>query len=226
MPPNVEAAVHKALAKLPADRFATAEAFVRALSEPGVSQVMTAARRTAAPAKAPDKRRTLLLGGALLGLAAVAILGWMRPQSSHQFMNRYPIFLRDNEAVAVAALGGHIAVSPDGRRIVYTGRGEGNTRLWIKEPDQVAPTPIPGTDGALSPAFSPDGRQLAFEIGGRTVRILSLEGGSPLTLTDSANTTAVDWGDDGYVYFEVDSGISRIRATGDMLSKSTSSASG
>jgi hypothetical protein len=29
-------------------------------------------------------------------------------------MNRYPIFLRDNEAVAVAALGGHIAVSPDG----------------------------------------------------------------------------------------------------------------
>jgi serine/threonine-protein kinase len=34
VPPNVEAAVHKALAKLPADRFATAEAFVRALSEP------------------------------------------------------------------------------------------------------------------------------------------------------------------------------------------------
>jgi serine/threonine-protein kinase len=212
VPANVEAAVHKALAKLPADRFATAEAFVRALSESGTTAPITTIRRAAA--KAPDKRRAFIVGGALLGLAAVAILGWMRPQSSHQFMNRYPIFLRDNEGLAVAALGGHIAVSPDGRRIVYVGRGEGNTRLWIKEADQVAPTPIPGTDGAVSPVFSPDGRQLAFPIGGRTVRILSLEGGSPLTLTDSANTTAVDWGDDGYVYFEADSGINRIRATG------------
>ena len=128
-------------------------------------------------------------------------------------MNRYPILLRDNEALAVAALGGHIAVSPDGRRIVYVGRGEGNTRLWIKEPDQVAPTPIPGTEGAVSPVFSPDGRQLAFPIGGRTVRTLSL-GAGPVNATDSANTTAVDWGDDGYVYFEADSGINRIRATG------------
>ncbi len=42
VPGNVEAAVHKALAKLPADRFATAEAFVRALSEPMTAPTMAA----------------------------------------------------------------------------------------------------------------------------------------------------------------------------------------
>ncbi len=94
------------------------------------------------------------------------------------------------------------------------GKGEGTTRLWIKEAGQVQPTPLAGTDGGLSPFFSPDGRQLGFIKDGRTVRILPLEGGAPLTLTDSANSTAGSWGDDGYVYFEVDSGISRIRATG------------
>ncbi|MBK5189476.1 MAG: PD40 domain-containing protein, partial [Gemmatimonadaceae bacterium] len=99
-------------------------------------------------------------------------------------------------------------------RIIYMGRGEGTTRLWVKDAGQIAPTAIPGTDGASSPFFSPDGRQLGFVKDGKTVRILPLDGGSPLTLTDSANATAADWGSDGYVYFEVDSGISRIRATG------------
>ena len=146
-------------------------------------------------------------------LAALAAWGWMRPREA-AFMNRYALFLRANEAVAAAALGGHVAISPDGRRIVYMGRGEGATRLWVKDPDQVSPTPLQGTDGASSPFFSPDGRQLGFVKDGKTVRILPLEGGSPLTLTDSANATAADWGSDGYVYFEVDSGISRIRATG------------
>ena len=46
---------------------------------------------------------------------------------------------------------------------------------------------------------------------------MSLEGGPPLTLTDSANTTGGDWGSDGYIYVESDSGISRIRSTGGSL---------
>ena len=49
---------------------------------------------------------------------------------------------------------------------------------------------------------------------GKTVRTVSLDGGATLTLTDSANSTGGDWGPDGYVYFETDSGIGRIRETG------------
>ena len=49
---------------------------------------------------------------------------------------------------------------------------------------------------------------------GRAVRIASLAGAPTVTLTDKANTTSGDWGDDGYIYFEVDSGVARMRATG------------
>jgi eukaryotic-like serine/threonine-protein kinase len=214
VPANVEAAVHKALAKLPADRFATAEAFVKALSGPMTAPSITAATTFVPAAGAAASRRTLLIAGAVgLLLAALAAWGWLRPRP-HPFVNRYGLFLHNDENVSGSALGGRVAISPDGRRIVYVGRGEGTTRLWVKDADQVRPKALAGTDGALSPFFSPDGRQLGFVKDGRTVRILPLDGGSPLTLTDSANSTAGDWGSDGYIYFEVDSGISRIRATG------------
>ncbi len=213
VPANIEAAVHKALAKLPADRFATADAFVRALSEPSTGVAMPTFTSVAPAAIAPTKQRTMFIAAAILLLAAIAAWGWLRPRE-HPFMTRYALFLRDNEAVATSAPGGHVAISPDGRRIVYMGRGEGTTRLWMKEAGQVGPTVLAGTDGATSPFFSPDGNQLGFVKDGKTVRIFPLAGGSPLTLTDSANATAADWGSDGYVYFEVDSGISRIRATG------------
>ena len=215
VPANVEAAVHRALAKLPADRFATAEAFVKALSEPASGPSMAAFGGLAPPAGAAplSRKRTLLVAAAMLLLAALAAWGWLRPRP-HPFMSRYALFLSSNEAVTAGTLAGRIAISHDGRRIVYVGRGEGTTRLWIKEAGQIRPTALAGTDGGVSPFFSPDGRQLGFVKDGRTVRILPLDGGSPLTLTDSANATAADWGSDGYVYFEVDSGISRIRATG------------
>ncbi|MEP7066453.1 MAG: protein kinase [Gemmatimonadota bacterium] len=217
VPANIDAAVHKALAKLPADRFATADAFVRAISDP-TSGAATSAMSGFAPAaiapRAPRSRRTTMLAAALLLLLiVVAASGWMRPREQ-PFLNRYALFLRSSEAVATTALGGHVAISPNGQRIVYMGRGEGTTRLWIKDANQLSPTALQGTEGASSPFFSPDGRQLGFVKDGKIVRILPLEGGSPLTLTDSANATAADWGSDGYVYFEVDSGISRIRATG------------
>src|SRR5262249_47183937 len=41
-----------------------------------------------------------------------------------------------------------------------------------------------------------------------------LEGGPPLTLSDSINSSGGDWGTDGYIYIEVDSGLARIKATG------------
>ncbi|MGH7621992.1 MAG: TolB family protein, partial [Gemmatimonadaceae bacterium] len=151
---------------------------------------------------------------ALLLFAAIGASGWLRPREQ-PFTTRYALLLRPNEAVASNLLAGRVAISPDGRRIIYVGRGtNGVSRLWMKDANQVSPTVLTGTDGATSPFFSPDGRQVGFVKDGRTVRTLSLEGGSPLTLTDSANATAADWGSDGYVYFETENGIARIRSTG------------
>jgi eukaryotic-like serine/threonine-protein kinase len=213
VPANVEAAVHKALSKIPADRFATAEAFSRALSEPVTSATMASVPGYAGARRGNDRRLVSLLAAALLLAIALGAWGWLRPRAQ-SFMNRFALFLRSEESISAGALGGHVAISPDGRRLVYVGRGEGTSRLLMKEAGQINPVAIQGTDGGSSPFFSPDGRQLGFIVNGTTVRILPLDAGSPLTLTDRANTTAGDWGSDGYVYFETDFGIARIRATG------------
>ncbi len=126
VPLNVELAVHRALAKLPADRFPTADAFVKALSEPATAS-MTSGTGFAMAAAPASKKPRMLAAAAIALLAILAAWGWFRP-SPRPFTNRYAVFLRPLEAVSAGALGGRVAISPDGKRIVYTGRGEGTTR--------------------------------------------------------------------------------------------------
>jgi serine/threonine-protein kinase len=98
--------------------------------------------------------------------------------------------------------------------MVYIGPADGGSRLWVRSFDQLDATPLAGTENGSSPFFSPDGKRVGFIKDGNVVRIASLAGAPTVTLTDKANSTAGDWGDDGYVYFEVDSGVARMRATG------------
>jgi serine/threonine-protein kinase len=219
IPPHVEATVLTALEKLPADRYATAAEFAAALTGPGrVSSAMVPA---APVSRRAHTRRPLatVLAWAVAALATLtALWGWLRPTAAAP-VSRFSLFLRDSERLQSLAgiSGGRLAVSPEGRRLVYVGPSQGGSQLWLRRLDQLQASPISGTAGGASPFFSPDGRQLGFVSRGRIVRIVSLEGGPPITLTSAANTTGADWGADGYVYFEVDSGIARVRATGGAL---------
>ncbi len=205
-----------ALEKLPADRYATAAEFAAALTDR--SHAPAATVPTAAVPRRARRRwpASTVAGLGIAGVATVAALwGWLRPAPAPP-VSRLSVFLRESERLQSlgGVSGGRVAVSPEGRRLVYMGPGEGGAQLWLRRLDQLHASPISGTAGGASPFFSPDGRQLGFIARGRIVRIVSLEGGPPITLTDKANTTGGDWGADGYVYFEVDSGIARIRATG------------
>ena len=215
IPPEVERAVLTALEKLPADRYASAAEFAAALTDRSATSAATVPT-PAAVRHAPRMRQTTTLAAVGVAVAATiaALWGWLRPMPDPP-VSRFSLFLPASRALQqIGQSGGRLAISPDGRRLVYVGPGEGGPRLWLRRLDQLDATPISGTEGGASPFFSPDGRQVGFITRGRTVRLVSLEGGPPLTLTDSANTTGGDWGADGYVYFEVDSGIGRARATG------------
>jgi eukaryotic-like serine/threonine-protein kinase len=217
IPRNIEAAVLTALEKLPADRFASAADFAAALRDK--SYATTAAVPAAdAPAPQMSRRRDPRLAAALAvaGLAmAAALWGWLRPVS-HEPVTQFSLAPRPSEALQPPPTtgGGRIAVSPDGRQIVFVGPGQGSSQLWLRRLDQLTATPIAGTEGAYSPFFSPDGRQVGFIKGGSTVRIASLDGAPTVTLTDTANTVSGDWGADGWVYFEGGAGILRMRPTG------------
>jgi len=220
IPPHVEAAVLTALEKLPADRFGSAAEFAEALASPKFTQP-TPAPTVATPSvtvrpKRPVNVTTLVAAGIAVIATGAALWAWLRPAPAPQ-VNRFSLFLRSAEEFRPLGTASNIAISPDGNKLVYIGPAEGGTRLWLREHDKLRAAPIPGTDGGVSPFFSPDGRQLGFIRNGRTVRVLSLEGGPPLTLSDSINSSGGDWGADGYIYVETDSGLGRIRATGGAL---------
>ncbi|HUQ15913.1 MAG TPA: protein kinase, partial [Gemmatimonadales bacterium] len=221
IPRHVEAAVLTALEKLPADRFVTAAEFADALKDKSYTSTVSlpAAEGPAAPSRAKGRRRPGVLvpalGAALAVATAAALWGWLRPPPV-PLLSQFSLALRRNQTLQppLATGGARVALSPDGRALVYSGPADGGNRLWLRLLDQLDATPIAGTEGGTSPFFSPDGKRIGFIKDGTAVRIASLAGAPTVTLTDKANTTSGDWGDDGYVYFEVDSGVARMRATG------------
>jgi eukaryotic-like serine/threonine-protein kinase len=219
IPPHVEAAVMTALEKLPADRFGTAAEFAEALAGRGTAPTLRTAATGGMTGAAPRAKRRLDpvkigLAGVAVVAAALAAWGWLRPAPAPE-VNRFSLYIPPEQALApVSQSGNRLAISPDGKRIVYSGPAQRGTQLWLREHDQLSSTPLPGTEGAGTPFFSPDGRHIGFLLGGTKLRTVSLDGGPTQSLTDSANSTGGDWGSDGYVYFEVDSGIARIRASG------------
>ncbi|HWI20658.1 MAG TPA: protein kinase, partial [Vicinamibacterales bacterium] len=93
------------------------------------------------------------------------------------------------------------ALSPDGRSIVFVASGDGLQRLWLRPLDQTEARPLPGTEGASYPFWSPDSRSIAFFATNALLR-LDLAAGTPnrvAPLTGISNGGS--WGQDGTILF-------------------------
>ena len=202
VPEHVESAVLCALQKLPADRFATAPEFSAALAGTTTRRPTTA--RAARPAR---PARLALWPVVALLLAAAALWGWLRPAprvaSGRQRIvlwdSRYPDFLLPSNPRTES----RFAISPDGSVIAFTDSAGDDTRLLIKRRDEVHPVPVPGTEGAAGPFFSPDGQWIGYFVHGGKLRKVQVSGGGSVELTARGNETYVigTWLDDGRVIF-------------------------
>ncbi len=225
IPPQVEAAVLTALEKLPADRFTTAAEFAAALASPTYASKATASLAAIRPA--PRTKRLALAGWALAGVAGIAALwGWMRPAPEVPVL-RYSMALPDGQELANSR-GTRITLSPDGSRLVYAGDGPEGQQLWLRNRSQLQATPIPGTDRAIEPAFSPDGQQVAFGTDGAgAIKVVTLTGAPPITVADTAvGSDGLTWSADGYVYYDGltgggTRGLMRVRPSGGSLEQVT-----
>lgn len=72
---------------------------------------------------------------------------------------------------------------------------------------------LPGTENAVRPFWSPDGRSLAFAAEGSIKRV-DLAGGSARTLAQATGGFQGSWNQDGVILFSPGSGLSRISADG------------
>ena len=216
IPEWVEAAVLTALEKLPADRFASAAEFAEALASQGTMAGRHDGRTVARKAgRAPARRIAAILpwGIAVVAVAGLAWSRWSRPSPP---VTRLALALPEDQRLAPLNTGLRLAISHDGRRIVYPGPGEGGVQLWLRDLSQLTATAIPGTTGASSPFFSPDDSRLGyFGRNGFELRVQALDGGVPLTLVPSGNTSGGGvWGPDGYIYYDTIDGLRRIPENG------------
>jgi len=74
------------------------------------------------------------------------------------------------------------ALSPDGRQIAFAAKDGDVTRLWLRQLDSEVAKPMPGTDGAADPFWSPNSRSIGFftttsikrvDVEGGLVRVIS-----------------------------------------------------
>jgi serine/threonine-protein kinase len=209
VPAHVAAAIARALNKLPADRFSSAAQFAEALSRPGaVAAVDT-------PATQGRRRwrdgRTLGLIATLVAVVAVALWGWLRPAAAPALVK----FAVQLPGYVPAAYGPGVVLAPDGQAFVYRAVGpEGTARLVYRRLGELEGSPLPGTNEGMLPFFSPDGRSIGFLTLTSDLRVVSVDGGPPLSLTRVSAAGA--WGPDGFIYVTAQdtAGLARLPATG------------
>lgn len=86
------------------------------------------------------------------------------------------------------------ALSPDGTRLVFRARGNGRSQLFLRELSGFDTRPIPGTEQATTPFFSPDGQWIGFwRAEDRTLRKVSLAGGPPIAIAQTLVPIVALW---------------------------------
>src|SRR5437667_12907175 len=93
--------------------------------------------------------------------------------------------------------------------------GDQTPRLFTRRLDQLKTTPLPGTEGADAPFFSPDGQWVGFFAKGK-LKKTRIDGGEPVSLCDAPTGRGASWGEDGNIIAALDTevGLSQVPPEG------------
>ena len=145
----------------------------------------------------------------LLAAALVLVIGvslvWLRePRASSLELRRVSAELGTDASLVTFQYGQGTAaiLSPDGAMLAFVARSaEGAAQqIYVRRLDELRAAPIAGTDGALNPFFSPDGRWIAF-FADRKLKKVPTAGGGAVTICTALDNRGGAWGEDGTIAF-------------------------
>ena len=220
IPPAVERVVWHCLEKSPERRFqsATDVAFaLEALS--GVGTRSTEQTMVTASLRAPwiTKERVIWASVCAVLLAATLVFAyWSRKQPTS------PHAVRLGLVTPPEASGpNRITISPDGQRVVFIANSaEGKRLLWVRSLDSLTAQPLAGTDGAISPFWSPDSRLIGYFASGKLLKV-DASGGRPQTLCNAEQNRGGAWSANGTILFAGTEGLYRVSSQGGAASLAT-----
>ena len=215
VPAHVEAAIDRALAKLPADRFHTAHEFADALT--GKNALVSAATPAAPVARRRGHSPAMAAVPWVLtaGSLAVAAFAWIggRGKAPSAPVVRYEITLPT--AISFSQNGGNqVAVAPQGRLVAYVAAGSNGSRhIELRAADELQSRVLPGSDDGAFPFFSPDGSIIAFHANGQLL-MSPVAGGRVEVIADLPGMRGGTWSPSGWIIASDGNRLIRIPAAG------------
>ena len=169
----------------------------------------------------------LTAGLALLALITLYIVGSGASDGAAAGVRRYQssMVLPDGLRVSTDSPPGRFALSPNGRQLVIVAsKDAGKKMLWIRPLDSSAALPLPGTEGAAFPFWSPDSSKIAF-LADTQLKHIEVATGTIMKVCDAVTFGATgSWNRDDVILFtpKGDAPIHRVSASGGTPSPVTS----
>src|SRR5579862_2471240 len=219
-PPAFEHVLTTCLQKNPEERYLAAHDIKIELQWIAAGRSTPTATTTAPPVNTHNRKIWIaaviaaVVAGIVLGVASG--LFFYRPAQSARAVRT----MVDPPAKVTLNLTGDFAgppvLSPDGAALAFSATSaDGKTALWVRPMDALEAHMIPGTDNAIFPFWSPDGRSLGFFADGK-LKTIDLNGGAALALTEATFGRGGAWGPGGVIIFTpgTQSPLRRIGTTG------------
>ena len=201
-PPALDRVVKKCLEKDPEDRWHSAHDLTGELqwiaeerSGSGTAASTPSAQQPAGWRRVIPLTSAVVVGGLIAGLTV-----WSLTRPDPRMTTRFTVPLPTTMQLGPSR---PLALSPDGRTLVYVARNETgvfSSRLYRRALEEPEATAIPGTENATAPFFSPDGARLGFFTltapGQGALKTVSLAAGTPVTLFEGTVTRSASWGPD------------------------------
>ncbi len=172
----------------------------------------------------PSSRVPWLVAGVLaVGLIAATVIGLRRDGGLASAAGPVQFTIAPPEH---ASFGGpsrpgggtatQLAVSPDGRHIVFVARATTAYQIWLRPVATLDATPIQGTDGGTFPFWSPDSRSIGFFADGK-LKTVQIAGGPPIVVADAPFGNGGSWSRDNVILFAPgpsQTGLLRVSSAG------------
>jgi len=216
VPPGIAGAIHKAVERLPADRFASAQEMADALARPTEEWASGTHSYPGVGRDAPRARRAPLVAAVSVAIVSLAMAAWSlanRPEAPNGTITRSITSFPASQQFGNAPLK-LLAVAPDGSGFVYVGSGPNGRMLYHRRFDNFRARLLRGTENGGNPFFSPDGSQLGF-VSPDGLKILNLADGQ-IALVGERGASTAGWTEDGYLVYmsRNTSGLSAVPVDG------------